>query len=404
MIEASFTHGELEPIPPTWESLFPLPATAITDVRDRLLCVTDADICSFIDVRKEGRSNDVTTALLKTGFAKWHIEHGDFSGNRSVLMYSAGKLYGAQMALGHYKHITGKELRADDPDAYDIAKYSVFESYRGIEADSQWERDYKREQSVTGGKTLAILNAALHDHTLRQFEAMYGDEIPENEALESFYTGLLDASIFIEAYARFRDNTDLLPVLRSSVEKPVQKPAIVDEIYRDMLDVAMLQVEVQLESDDNSLDQVLAYADPKLDETETLLTRQHGKLYAFDVAPVLTQCGPNSFRCDKRVLAVSEAHMPRLQRVLRAIGYGAIGGASSFVLPELVGQRASPFTTALSIAIASVGIGAIGWKTQPVRIPSKITCEPVWSEDGYTPHHEGIGRTSLQTLPQQVRL
>ena len=86
MTEASFTHGEAQPTVPAWESLFPLPASSITEVRNRLLRVNNDDIRSFLDVRREGRPDDVTTALLGAGFAKWHIDHNDFSGQHALLM------------------------------------------------------------------------------------------------------------------------------------------------------------------------------------------------------------------------------------------------------------------------------------------------------------------------------
>ncbi|MFZ1484101.1 MAG: hypothetical protein WAS36_03755 [Candidatus Saccharimonadales bacterium] len=386
---------ETEPSLPNLESLFPLPANTITEVRNRLLRVTDDDINSFVGVRRDGRPDDVTTTLLNTGFAQWHIEHGDFSGERSVLMYSAGKLYGAQMALERYSQITGQPLLADDGDAYEVAKFSVYESYRGLEAPTQWEQDFKREQRVTGGKTLAILNAALHDHTLKQFEAMYGDAIPEEEALETFYTGLLDASIFMQAYALYRDSNVLLPVLQYGLHQTPEIPSIVTEIHADMRNKSLFGVEIQLESDNDNLKQVLENVDPKPEEIKSHITIRKDKMYVFDTAPVLTQTGPNNFTFDERVLAVSEALIPKDLRIRRALGYGAVGGSAT-LLPDIFGSQSIPWVTVASMVIAGAGVASIAWNTLPARVPKRVITRSLWSEKGYTPNHEGVGHTSLQ--------
>jgi len=306
-------------------------------------------------------------------------------------MYGAGKLYGAQMTLDRYRNSTGKDLRADDPEAYDIAKYSVLESYRGLEAPTQWEQDYKREQRVTGGKTLAVLNAALHDHTMRQFEAMYGDAIPEGEALETFYTGLLDASIFIEAYARFRDNNDLLPVLQSSLSKKPEAPPIVGELHQAIQNQEPANIEMQLESDDDSLEQVLAYLEPNLEEVKKLRARLHETCYVLEAAPVLAQFGPNSFRFDTAVLSVSEAHVLRFRRLAQSLGYGAVAGGLTFS-PDIVAQSA-PTPMAIGFAaLVGTGFATWGWKTLPARQKAEL----IWNEAGYTPDHDSPRPASLQ--------
>lgn len=345
---------------PEWESLFPLAVDSILAVQRRLMQVSDADVRSFVAIRREGgRANDPTTIMYGAGLATWHIEHGDFSSDQAVHMYRTGKLYGAQMALDRYKQLTGAELRADDDVAYVAAKSTVLDSYRQIDEASQWKKDFLREQRYTGANSLAVLNALLHDHTMNQFWQVYGGNIPASEALESFYTGLLDAAIFINTYAAIRDHNHMPPKFPFAYEIEDARPGVY-QLAKSMLKSAVMSgVQIELEGTDGGVESVLRSGSMNQAEHEETPMFVNGVAHTIVSTPKLKQVGPNSFRFVDDVAEIRRAlPVTRRQRIGRAAP-GAAGGAAAANVPELW-THASPAMIAVTTLFGAALGGAVG--------------------------------------------
>jgi hypothetical protein len=173
--------------------------------------VTNDDLRSFIIVRKEGgRADSLVTALYGAHLGNWHRAAGRLEDDEAALFYDAAELYGTLLCKQHHLATTGEPLRADDPDAYRVALGHLLCTYNipGMSGDTtRWEQERRRELTFTGSSLLFELSASLQDHIYNQLYALYGGtELPKEAAQAAFYTGLVDAAIFADTYARFRHN------------------------------------------------------------------------------------------------------------------------------------------------------------------------------------------------------
>jgi len=393
------------------ESLFPIGLDEIMPARDRLLKLQTDDLRSFVAVRREGAPQDPVTVLYHAGFAQWHQERGDFASEQAVNMYRAGKLYGATLALDRYRAKTGKELVADDADAYAAAKSVVLHSYDepGLEeagrradrtrgayigsvnagrfymisplrpdtADASgasdaprpanwlWRADCQREQRYLHGKMLALLNAGLHDHTLEQYNEVYSGTIPKDEALESFYTGLVDAAIFITTYASYRDDNRLPEKAGiTDLERYLGRPDLYYDV-RDALTVeAAYGMTLELEAGDIEFYELLDRMDVERTPTHRQVVSVDGQQYALAYLPTIEQVGPNSFRLVYDIQGIYEVLPPSLAQRAKYAGVVALVGAAAANANDAWLPN-SPAAIGLATLLGALVGGATGLAAHP---------------------------------------
>ena len=385
MSTETLTPPSPEALPERHESLFPIGLEEILPIRNRLLKLTPDDIRSFVDVRRDGRSNDPVTIIYGSGFAEWHQERGDFASEQALRMYRGGKLYGAQIALDRYKHLhDGQPLVADDPIAYAAAKHRVRTSYEDLGDVTQWEADFQREQRHLHGGMLALLNAGLHDHTLRLYHQMYRGTVPKTEALESFYTGLIDASIFINTYASLRD-TGQLPPLAEKTDR---------EWGRDLPDIYFaaqaavdqahgVRLAFELESRDSDFsDLVDRMRIRDLHSERVLFPSPDGRgerIVAY--TRVIEQAGPNEFVYTHEPRGIYEISSTPMAYRVKWAGRYALGGVFAGNLADLWLPSTSLAQAAVAGGLGAVIGAATGFARQTPHTDRVLN--PIWVAPGY---------------------
>lgn len=207
------SHPEQAPSPPQWESLVTYGIGDLVPLQKRLGSITGEDLQSFVDVRKDGASNDMLTVLYGADLTGWHHEQGRHGDEAADLEYEGGLLYGTRLASTIFYRQTGRQLVADDADAYQVALGVVKRSYEVVSSDVAlpWHVENAREEIHTGNNFLSLLNASLDDHITAQMMELYqsrglGDGIVDEMERVAFYRGLIDSMIFCNSYARFREN------------------------------------------------------------------------------------------------------------------------------------------------------------------------------------------------------
>ena len=385
---------EVLPSPqPHWESLFPIPVEQVAQVQQRLLQVTEDDLRGFVDVRREGTADDPMTILYGAGFATWHQVHGDFSSDKATQTYRIGKLYGAQAALDRYVALTGDQLVADDADAYHVARVVVEESYKELPEGTQWERDYLREKKYTGGNIFAVLNAVLHDRTMEQYAGVYEGTIPEDEALESFYTGLVDAAIFINTYASWRDFSRVpltfpLPPGLNHEELPQEYHELTQMIQEEEPAV----VHLNMEGSDTLSTDIIDSLRPGAHNTRLGATWLNGQRIGFVYAPILKQTGPNDFVFAHELRAIYNV-TPRATSVDRRRSAGRMSIAMAAGANAL-DFWAAPLSLVVPSTLVAAGLGAlIGRKASMYH--SEYALSTIWKATDYDPENK-ITSWSLQ--------
>gem|GEM_PF-2831017 len=216
--------AESAPTPPTFENIFPILPRDLELIHDRLLQINGLDLKTFVDVRHDGAPNNVLTVVYNAGLTEWHHHAGRSGGESADVLYEGGLLYGATLADTLHQRQMGRRLVPDDPDAYQVAlgavkqshDYQTFLPYESLfsAADyrSPWDEEYRRERAYTGGGLLSVLNATLDEHLgeqVRDLDMVYGLDkagFSHDEWRLSFYRGLVDAAIFCNSYARWREN------------------------------------------------------------------------------------------------------------------------------------------------------------------------------------------------------
>jgi hypothetical protein len=152
----------------------------------------------------------MVTALYGANLGEWHRAAGRLEDKEALLFYDAAGLYGTLLCKERHIFVMGEPLRADDADAYKVARTHVLNTYNLLglpEGTPRWAQEQRRELVFTGSGLLSQLNASLNDHIYNQLRALYGNTaLPKEAAMMAFYTGLVDAAIFADTYARFRHN------------------------------------------------------------------------------------------------------------------------------------------------------------------------------------------------------
>lgn len=401
MSTEALTPPPAEALPEKSEQLFPIGLDQILPIRNRLLTLNSEDLWSFVEVRRDGRSNDPVTIMYGSGFAAWHQERGDFGDETSaqeLRMYRAGKLYGAQIALDRYRELHGGQpLRADDPIAYAAAQHRVLHSYEDVGDVTQWERDYQREQRHMHGNMLALLNAGLHDHTLRMYSQMYGGEIPKDESLESFYTGLVDAGIFINTYASMRDTNERpAPAVVTDREWGHDLPDIyhlaqmaIDRMYGN-------RIVIELESTDADFsDLVAAMRVNDQYSTRVMFPGMDGRTsYVAAFTRVIEQTGPNEFVYINEPRGIYEINQvpARTTKAYRAKWAGCYALVGAFVgnVPD-AWMHTSPAQAVAAGGLCAVIGAAAGLAKQKPSTDNELSL--VWVAPGYEPDSQNLGFT-----------
>lgn len=191
----------------------------VTAVFNRLLRMTGDDIEGIVEVRRSGRADDMFTILRDVSIegrslSDWHGAMGHFDAPRSKLFYEAGQLWGAQIYDRLYQRINQRRLYPDNDEAgnaYTVATGTLQHSYAmakryGSEYGRWAEERYREHQYLGDGARIAQLNGLLFGRIKEHYQSTYGNDIlPQIESPKSFYTGMLDASIFLNAYIGWKD-------------------------------------------------------------------------------------------------------------------------------------------------------------------------------------------------------
>lgn len=184
----------------------------VTDVFNRLLIMNPERMRGIIDIRRAGRANDMYVILHGaridgSSLTEWHIEQEHFASTAAQLHYAAGKIWGTQVYTELYKRVHHRRLQpdtSDSVDAYRVAQATLAHSYEDL-ADiglSRWSQEHYRERQFLGTRHLAQVNTLLYEKLQRAYRK---EPIVEGELPEAFYTGMVDASIFMNAYIRWKD-------------------------------------------------------------------------------------------------------------------------------------------------------------------------------------------------------
>lgn len=305
------------------ESLLPFRIAELQRLEGRLLDVTTADLESFISVRKEGsRADSMLATLYGARLDDWHREAGRLEGQQDGLFYDAGQLYGIQLCEDSYWSEHEAPLPADDADAYAVARSHLLTTYDNFDLPSdtpRWEREKRRELAFTGSDLLSILTASLYPHTRAQLQQLYEMSAVPPESALAFYTGLLDAVIFADAYIRFRKSLtpQVFPVALSYAS-----PAGADAVHiaagreqsaRDVLASRAFEV-------GNGAGRLAVgnYADIYNDGAEVFEVERDGQWFLVEAVPIQIQTGPDSFEFGYDIISVRPATGP--SRSTRGIG------------------------------------------------------------------------------------
>jgi len=195
-------------IPPT---ILPLELNDrdITPTYNRIASITPEALAGFVELRENGPSDDLLYMLYHTKYdgrslEDWHQSQGHFEGDPAALAYRAGQLYGVQMYERKYAETHDDKLAPHtlvETDAYEKAVEVLAASYAPAPPESlasRWRQECDRERAYLGaGQDLAHLSSLLAPR-LR-------DYLQDAQAPEAFYTGLLDASIFLRTYIYLKD-------------------------------------------------------------------------------------------------------------------------------------------------------------------------------------------------------
>jgi hypothetical protein len=346
---------------PEWDPLLPYAPEDLTLLQDRLTALTVADIHSFVAVRHEGPSHHILTALYHAGYSEWHAERGRLKTPDEKLFHELGLLYGVQMLDHRHRDFRGEALVADSLAAYDAADRAVRASYSlDLAPDTpRWRTEKEREIKHTGSDSLSILNALLQNVLLDRFNELHPDlpEVPTDDAMESFYTGLIDASIFYNTYARQKVGLEQEVFSNPSVHAPAFDEAIHVE--------AALPAQHLLPA---RLDHVLA----SIPEAEVWLPQKGREPAVVGVKPVMAQTGINEFIfCGEVIETIPLSPTIDLQRMF-TLSVSALGGCVSGLAVEFA---AHPDTTHLPrpYQIGAVIGGLVGILWEGARETCQLT-------------------------------
>jgi hypothetical protein len=353
------------------ESLLPFRIAELQSLESRLLSVSTADLQSFVAVRKDGsRADSMLATLYGARLGSWHREAGRLADDTAELFYDAGQLYGIQLCEDRYWADHEAPLPADDADAYAVAKSHVLTTYDNFDLPPdtpRWEREKRRELAFTGSDLLSILNASLYPHTRAQLQELYDmDEVPSDSAL-AFYTGLLDAVIFTDAYLRFRKSLapQVFPVALSYASPAgaaeTHLTVDVDQSAGDVFGTTAFEV-------GKGAGQVAVgdYADGYNNGAEILEVTLGGQRYQMEVVPIQVQTGPGSFSLGYDVISARPIEVIASPRGALRIGGLAVAGAVGANVLNLALQAAEGAGTSSENAtvlgtIIGLGVGLLSW-------------------------------------------
>lgn len=206
----------------------------VTGVFNRLLRITPGDMQSMTDMRRDGSSDDMATILYNTRIdgitlAEWHYDMGHIKTPQARLYYAAGKLWGTQLYDELYLRKVHRHLQPDSAeavDAYRVAVTTLKRSYDAVKqripSGNRWEQESLRESIQLKDAPMGQLNGLLHDRIMNFLRLELGE--PDEDSPSSFYMGLVDAGIFMNAYIRWKDfhagpRDDMMFTMRSMLPR-----------------------------------------------------------------------------------------------------------------------------------------------------------------------------------------
>lgn len=181
----------------------------ITEVFNRLLELDVGQLRDFVEARAHGPANDLMLMLLQTRLGgerltDWHARQGHFKGEQTELAYRTGIMYAVQLHEHLYDVLRAGRLTPtgeDATDAYDVASSVLLHSYdqTAVAGLSAWTREINREHYYCAGQDNFCQLSSLSSERLNA-------QMHDEHADQAFYTGLLDATIFLGAYIRWKDD------------------------------------------------------------------------------------------------------------------------------------------------------------------------------------------------------